>query len=229
MFAIHSMERSTSSRITQAKSRRRAWPVALGLVATLIAFTGKAADAPKPVEISENSFQCVTKMTKVRGFYIDNLLGNKRKTLAVAKSKKGGVYPPGSVVQLVPTEVMVKGQPGSSPVTKDWEFFELDVSPEGSKIRHRGYADVVNRFGGNCFACHVQAKPEWDMICEQSHGCQPIPITHAMFTALQKSDPRCVPPNTLNQEDKDALAALQEVMKNLPMPKTEPSAPTATN
>ena len=229
MSAFQPMDRSASQRITTTKSLRLAWLVALGIASALVAFEGHAAAAAKPVEVSETSFQCMTKMTKVRGFYIDNLLGNKRKTLAAANAKKGGVYPPGSVVQLVPGEVMVKGQPGSSPVTKDWEFFELDVSPEGSKIRKRGYADVVNRFGGNCFACHVQAKPEWDMICEQSHGCQPIPINHAMFTALQKSDPRCVPPNPLSQEDKDALAALQEVMKNLQLPKAESSAPAAMN
>ena len=218
MFAVHSMTQNASQRITKPKSLRLAWLVALGIASALVTFAGQAAAAAKPVEVSENSFQCMTRMTKVRGFYVDNLLGNKRKTIAVANAKKGGVYPPGSVVQLLPAEVMVKGQPGSSPVTKDWEFFELDVSPEGSKIRKRGYADVVNRFGGNCFACHVQAKPEWDMICEQSHGCQPIPINHAMFTALQKSDPRCVPANPLTRDDKDALAQLQEVLKNLPPP-----------
>ena len=229
MFAFHPLDRSASQRITNTQSLRRAWLVALGIASSLVAFDGQAAAAVKPVTVSETSFQCMTKMTKVRGFYVDNLLGNKRKTLAAANAKQGGVYPPGSVVQLVPGEVMVKGQPGTSPATKDWEFFELDVSPEGSKIRKRGYADVVNRFGGNCFACHVLAKPEWDMICEQGHGCQPIPLTHAMFTALQKSDPRCVPPNTLSQEDKDALTALQEVMKNLQLPKAESSAPAAMN
>ncbi len=229
MSVFNPMEQITFQRTAHTKSLMRVWLVALGIASSLVAFEAHAAAAAKPVGVSETSFQCMTKMTKVRGFYVDNLLGNKSKTLAVAKSKKGGVYPPGSVVQLVPGEVMVKGQPGSSPATKDWEFFELDVSPEGSKIRRRGYADVVNRFGGNCFACHVQAKPEWDMICEQSHGCQPIPVNHAMFTALQKSDPRCVPANPLTQEDKDALVALQEVMKNLPMPKAESPAPVASN
>lgn len=229
MFAFHPLDRSASQRIMNTQSLRRAWLIALGIASSFVAFDGQAAAAVKSVTVSETSFRCMTQMTKVRGFYVDNLLGNKRKTLAAANAKKGGVYPPGSVVQLVPGEVMVKQQPGTSPATKDWEFFELDVSPEGSTIRKRGYADVVNRFGGNCFACHVQAKPEWDMICEQGHGCQPIPLTHAMFTALQQSDPRCVPPNPLSQEDKDALAALQDVMKNLQLPKAEPSAPIATN
>ena len=98
---------------------------------------------------------------------------------------------PGSVLQLVPTEVMIKQPAGTNPATKDWEFFELDVDENGSKIRKRGFADVVNRFGGNCFACHVAAKPEWDMICEKGHGCQKLPIPHMAVKALQNTDPRC--------------------------------------
>ena len=100
MSAFQPMDRSASQRITTTKSLRHAWLVALGIASALVAFEGHATAAPKPVEVSETSFQCMTKMTKVRGFYIDNLLGNKRKTLAAANAKQGGVYPPGSVVQL---------------------------------------------------------------------------------------------------------------------------------
>jgi hypothetical protein len=55
----------------------------------------------------------------------------------------------------------------------------------------RGFADVNNRLGLNCFACHSQAKPEFDLVCEQYHGCAPIPVAPAMFGALQRTDPRC--------------------------------------
>jgi len=157
--------------------------------------------------VSVESFGCVRDMTPVRGFYVDNLDGDLDATLAVAQSPTGGVYPPGSVVQLVPTEAMVKRSPGFSPATKDWEFFEFDVSSEGTAMRARGFTDVVNRFGGNCFACHLQAKPEWDMICEQGHGCDPIPLTPLMLKALQKTDPRCEP-MALSAEEKIALEAL---------------------
>ena len=37
-------------------------------------------------------------------------------------------------MQLVPTEVMVKRETGFSPVTKDWEFFELDVDKNRVKV-----------------------------------------------------------------------------------------------
>ncbi len=143
------------------------------------------------MEITEKSFHCLQDMKPVRGFFVDNLTGNIEDTLKVANSPTGGVYPPGSVVQLVPTEVMVKRETGFNPVTKDWEFFELDVDQNGSKIRKRGFADVNNRFKKNCFVCHVAAKPEWDMICEENHGCEKLPIPHSVITALQKTDPRC--------------------------------------
>lgn len=182
----------------------------------LLALAGPAAAAdklPNAIAVSERSFKCMTDMTPVRGFYVDNLSGSLDKTLAVARSDQGGVYPPGSVVQLVPSEVMLKQPPGTNAATQDWEFFELDVSAQGTKIVRRGYSEVVNRFGGNCLACHAQASAQWDLICEQGHGCAPIPLTRAMTTALQRSDPRCSPPNPLRPEDLAALQALQAMMK----------------
>jgi len=169
---------------------------------------GVAAGAEATADISAASFGCIRDMTPVRGFYVDNLDGDLDATIAIAESPTGGVYPPGSVVQLVPTEVMVKRAPGFNAATRDWEFFELDVSAEGSVIRGRGFTDVVNRFGGNCFACHVKARPEWDLICEQGHGCDPIPLTAVMVRAIQKTDPRCEP-TALTPEETEALRALQ--------------------
>ena len=148
-------------------------------------------DDTKQIPIDDTTFKCLQEMTPVRGFFVANLLGKLDDTLKVAKSPTGGVYPPGSVVQLVPTEVMVKHKAGWSPATKDWEFFELKVSAEGSKINVRGETNVVNRFGGNCFGCHVAAKPEWDLICEKGHGCAPLPITTEVIAGIQKADPRC--------------------------------------
>lgn len=163
---------------------------------TLLAMQTIAQDSgreqsAKGLEITDASFGCITDMTPVRHFYVDNLLGDLERTLEVANSETGGKYPPGSVVQLVPTEVMVKHAEGWNAATRDWEFFELDVSGEGSVIRNRGFVDVVNRFGGNCFACHVRARPEWDLICEKDHGCDPVPLTAERILELQQTDPRC--------------------------------------
>jgi len=163
----------------------------------LSAGVGSAEDSADNGGIDAKSFRCITEMTHVRQFYVDNLLRNLEATLAVANSATGGTYPPGSVIQLVPTEAMVKRDKGFNPVTHDWEFFELDVSKDGTEIRKRGFAEVVNRFGGNCFGCHIQARPQWDLACEMDHGCAPIPVTRAMSGALQRTDPRCDNPPVL--------------------------------
>lgn len=179
------------------------------LLMTLMGSTAYAASPGNAaVNINEASFSCIRQMTPVRHFYVDNVLGNIDATLAAANAPQGAIYPTGSVVQLVPTEVMVKREPGTSPVTGDWEFFELEVDETGSKIAKRGFIDVNNRFGGNCFACHLPAKEKWDFICESGHGCEPIPIDHKMTGALQRSDPRCGEP-ALESGDTMALFKLK--------------------
>jgi hypothetical protein len=110
-------------------------------------------------------------------------------------------------------EVMLKQPAGFSSVTHDWEFFELDVDAQGSKIRKRGFAEVVNRFGGNCFGCHIAARPQWDLICETDHGCAPIPLTTPMIRALQHTDPRCPGSDHVSAEDRKALQGLAELQK----------------
>jgi hypothetical protein len=152
-----------------------------------------AAPVVKEIKVDDNSFKCMRSMTPVRHFYVDNLLGDLTGTLAAANNPKGAIYPAGSVVQLVPSEVMVKREAGFNPATGDWEFFELDVDDKGSKIHKRGFAEVNNRFGKNCFACHVPAREPWDFVCETGHGCEPIPIDRKMTGAIQRADPRCGP------------------------------------
>ena len=155
----------------------------------------------------------MTEMTHIGHFYVDNLLGNLKDTIQEAESTTGGVYPVGSVVQLVPTEVMVKREKGFNAATHDWEFFELDVSPKGSTIQKRGFVEVVNRFGGNCFNCHIRARPQWDLICDTTHGCESIPLTIAMSSALQRTDPRCKKRGAVSPEDATALEQLAFIQK----------------
>ncbi|MCI5132328.1 MAG: hypothetical protein D3904_12610 [Candidatus Electrothrix sp. EH2] len=181
----------------------------------------------KAVEITDKDFVCIRDMQAVRGMYIGNLLGNIDASIAVANSKQGGVYPPGTVIQLVPGEAMVKREPGFNSVTKDWEFFLLDVSEEGSAIISRGTENVKNAFGQDCLSCHAQAEPKWDMICETDHGCAPIPVTRDMIVALQKTDKRCAPME-LTDTDKQALAELQELIAAFKARAAEESAETAS-
>ncbi len=186
-------------------------------VVVVVLMVGPAMAAPPPspaaFPISDKSFKCITQMTHVRHFYVDNLAGNLAGTVKVAQAATGD-YPVGSVLQLVPTEVMVKREKGFNATTRDWEFFELNLTPEGSAIRTRGFQEVNNRFGGNCFTCHVKAHAEFDLVCDNNHGCDPIPITRAMSGALQRTDPRCKNP-PVSAEDAAALGQLAAIVKAL--------------
>lgn len=182
----------------------------------LLALSQIASTAEPLVKVDDNSFKCIQQMTKVGHFYVDNLLGNVDATVKVAKAGKGE-YPAGSVLQLMPNEVMIKQQKGFSPATKDWEFFWIDVDKNGQKIFTRGFAEVNNRFGLNCFACHVKARAEHDFVCGEgsANGCDPIPVTQAMFGALQRTDPRCPGSDQVSAADAEALKQLGEIVKAL--------------
>ncbi len=188
-------------------TRKKRGPAIIGGVALLL-----SAGPGNAMDIDAKSFRCITKMTQVRQFYVDNLQGNLDATLAAANSTPGAVYPPGSVIQLIPGEAMVKRDKGFNAATHDWEFFELDVSKDGTKIRKRGAVDIVNRFGGNCFDCHVPAAAQWDLVCETGHGCAPLPVTRAMIGALQRTDPRCGN-QPISPEDAEAIKQLEQLLK----------------
>jgi hypothetical protein len=188
-------------------------PSALLLLSAAYAAAGDTALDQK-VKVDDHSFKCITEMTKVRHFYVDNLLGNVAGTVAVATADKGE-YPPGSVLQLMPNEVMVKHEKGFNPTTDDWEFFYIDTDKNGSKIFARGFEKVNNRLGLNCFNCHKLARPEFDLVCEQDHGCAPIPVTRAMFGALQRTDPRCKHEGPVSAADQEALKQLDQIVKVL--------------
>ena len=167
--------------------------VAVGLGACSGGDSGHQAAAPKPRQdfvAQAGDFRNLHTMTKVRNFYVDNRLGHLDQALAVANSPNGGTYPVGTIIQLVPQEAMVKRHKGFSPATRDWEFFFLSVTPMGTTIEKRGTADVVNRFGGNCASCHQGAAARFDGVCEENHGCAPLPIGPDVFHAIQESDPR---------------------------------------
>jgi hypothetical protein len=167
--------------------------IAIGLAVFLVG-QSSSEDATKKLAVDESTFRCLTDMekTELGTYFVDNVLGNVDATLAVANSPDGGEFPEGSVISLVPTEVMIKHKPGWNEATDDWEFFELNVSNQGSSIVSRGTTEVINQFGGNCFGCHTLARPEWDLICGSDHGCAPLPISRETIVNIQNGDPRCV-------------------------------------
>jgi hypothetical protein len=153
---------------------------------------GEETEPAEDFEARAGDFRNLHTMTKVRGFYVDNRLGHLDEALEVARSPDGGEYPVGTIIQLVPQEAMVKRHEGFNPATNDWEFFFLSVSPEGTDIEVRGVEDVENRFGGNCASCHSAADSRFDFVCEDDHGCEPLPIDDNLIFAIQESDPRPV-------------------------------------
>jgi len=148
-------------------------------------------DPDKAIPVTGDTFVCLKEMHPVRGFFVANILDKLDDTVAAAMQPEGAPYPPGSLVQLIPAEAMIKHHKGWSAKTNDWEFFELDVSEEGSKIKVRGTTQVKNKFGGNCFECHQKAEPQWDFICEEGHGCDSLPIPDFLIRRIQRGDPRC--------------------------------------
>jgi len=183
--------------------------VVLGVAVVAAAACAGSAQTPavKTVTVTDASFGCIRDLKPVRGYFVGNLLGDVDATVKVA-SAGTGVYPVGSVVQLVPGEAMVKHAAGYNAATKDWEFFELNVAASGTKIGKRGAAEVVNQFGGNCLSCHAKAEARYDMICEQGHGCDPIPVTPVLAKAIQNTDPRCPKVDNLPADQQAALQQL---------------------
>jgi hypothetical protein len=190
--------------MSSRRGRRLRWhlvPLALVLVVSGAVFvacggtdtgvtTPSTTTKPEDLDMTAEDFPNIQTMTKVDSYFVANQLGHLDEALAVARSPKGGVFPVGTLIQLVPQEAMVKRRAGWNKATRDWEFFFLDVSPEGTKIVTRGADDVVNRFGGNCASCHLAADEKWDLICKDDHGCEPLPIGDDVILGIQLADPR---------------------------------------
>ncbi len=151
---------------------------------------------PEPLDFAATAadFECILDWTPVRSFRVANKLGLLDEALDVAKNPEAGkLYPVGTIIQLFAGEAMVKRGEGFDPDNNNWEYFELDVSAEGTSIRVRGRDDVVNRFGGQCFGCHSAAR-DFDFICEKNRGCVELPFDEATIRQLQEADPRCSAP-----------------------------------
>ncbi len=155
--------------------------------------TATATSGAEEFVAEAGDFECLTHWTKVRQFRVVNKAGHGPEALAVASASydvSGLEFPVGTIVQLIPTEAMVKRGGGFDPANHDWEYFALHVSPTGTKILSRGRDEVVNFAGDNCFGCHSAAR-RYDFICEHNHNCVPIPLTDDIVNVLQMDDIRC--------------------------------------
>ena len=149
-------------------------------------------DAGPDLDMQASDFDCILTWPKVGDYRVTNKLGNLSGAVAVANAADGGVFPVGTVVQLIPNEAMVKRYAGFNASSDDWEFFNLTTSATGTVINQRGGgASVTNFTGSSCLNCHSGAAPQWNMICGTTHGCAPLPISETTIQSIQSGDPRC--------------------------------------
>jgi len=151
--------------------------------------TSSTTPAFRDVAPTAADFVNINSLTRVGDHFVGSLNGHLDAVLAIAHSERGGVYPVGTIIQLIPTEAMVKRYSGYSPSTGDWEFFSLKVSPQGTQIKQSG-AVVKNFFGGDCASCHRAAAKQFDFVCGKNHGCAPLGISDAFIATVQRLDPR---------------------------------------
>ncbi len=153
------------------------------------------------LDMTPQDFACILDWSQIPepppgvSYYFTNLKGFLPEATQVAGSPTGGVFPPGTIIQILPDEAMVKRAPGWSPGSGDWEFFRLQVSAGGTQIIERGVNIKNPIHPAPCITCHAQALPQWDFTCGDSgqHGCDPLPpfITDELILSLQEGDPRC--------------------------------------
>ncbi len=144
------------------------------------------------VTISDQSFDCIVNWPKIRNTRIKNPNPQSlEQAMRIFQDSVASVeYPAGTILQLVPFEAMVKRSAETFPKTHGWEFFSLDVSGSGTKIRDRG-DNVVNLAQGvTCLSCHSAAE-KYDFVCEKGHGCAPVPFNDEQIANIQAADPRC--------------------------------------
>ena len=142
--------------------------------------------------VSEQSFGCILEWPKVRNTRFKHADPEKLKEAMriFRDSVPDKEYPVGTTLQLVPSEAMVKHPREKFPNTNGWEFFDLDVSESGTKIKDRGETVVNHSQGVTCLSCH-QPAAKFDFVCEKGHGCAPIPFDDQKIAEIQQADLRC--------------------------------------
>ena len=142
--------------------------------------------------VSEETFGCILDWPKIRNTYFKHADPQKLKeAMRIFRDRvPEQEYPVGTILQLVPFEAMVKHPHEKFPNSNGWEFFALEVSEAGTKIRDRGDKVVNLLLATPCLTCH-QPAARFDFVCEKGHGCAPLPIDDQKIAEFQKADLRC--------------------------------------
>ena len=144
------------------------------------------------IVVSEQTFSCILDWPKIRNTHITNADPDKLKeAIRIFRDSVANTeYPVGTILQLIPSEAMVKHPRGTFAKTNGWEFFSLDVSTAETRISERGDNVVNHSQGVTCLSCHEPAA-QYDFVCEKGHGCAPIPLDDQQIAQMQGADPRC--------------------------------------
>ena len=143
------------------------------------------------ITVSEQTFGCILDWPKVRNTHFKHSDPEKLKEAPriFRDSVPDKQYPVGTILQLVPFEAMVKHPREKFPKTNGWEFFFLDVSTEGTKIKDRGESVVNLSQRVTCLSCH-QPAARFEFVCEKGHSCAPIPFDDQKIAEIQQADLR---------------------------------------
>src|SRR5579862_9308167 len=97
------------------------------LASLVLCLSLAVAVAAGDLVVTEKSFVCLADMPKVRNTRIHNPDPDKLKEAIriFEDSVPNKEYPKGTVLQLIPTEAMVKHDKAAFPNTNGWEFFAL--------------------------------------------------------------------------------------------------------
>ena len=66
----------------------------------------------------------------------------------------------------------------------------LPEGPRQAFVEAAGPLAVGEDTFGNCASCHSAADPQFDMVCEDDHGCDPLPFGDDVIVGVQQGDPR---------------------------------------
>ena len=165
-----------------------------GVLVAGLGFCLVSSASADDIAVSEQTFGCILDWPKIRNtrFQHADPVKLKEAMRIFRDSVPDKEYPVGTILQLVPFEAMVKHPREKFPKSNGWEFFALEVSEDGTKIRDRGGDEhVLNLLlGASCLSCH-QPAAKFDFVCEKGHGCAPLSIDDQKIGELQRADARC--------------------------------------
>jgi hypothetical protein len=166
------------------KAHRLLTAAALGIFVGTATFAAQTQDAPAEL------LACIANGTKVRHTYIQHPDPAKLKeAVRLYESKvEGADYPEGTIFRMIPGEAMVKRSKTAFPQSNGWEYFALQVTPQGTTVRARGM-EAANGLG-TCQSCHSGATKS-DYVCGGGPGCAAVPLTEERIATIQANDPRC--------------------------------------